>query len=57
MSPAERDQNLRVRMSSDEVRMLKQLSDAMGLTASDVVRSLIRREHVEKFGDKLKKKR
>jgi hypothetical protein len=49
MSPVKRDQQLRIRASADEIRMLKELADAKGLSASDVVRALIRDEHEREF--------
>ena len=44
-------------VSDEEWRMLQELADATGVTASDYVRQVIRREHVTKFGEKPKKKR
>jgi hypothetical protein len=41
---------LRVRMSEQEERFLKWLADEDGLTASDVVRQLIRRAFAERAG-------
>jgi hypothetical protein len=49
MAPTERDYMLRVRMAAEEQRMLTELADADGLTASDAVRQLIRRSHAERF--------
>ena len=40
--PNGRDYTLRVRMSDDERDMLATLADERGLTASDVVRQLVR---------------
>jgi hypothetical protein len=50
MAPADRDYMLRVRMSDEERQMLTQLADQDGLTASDAVRQLIRREHAARAG-------
>jgi hypothetical protein len=44
-------------MSDDEVAMLQTLADKAGVTASDVVRQLVRREYEAKFGDKPPKKK
>ncbi len=52
MSPIERDRSLRVRVSSDELDMAHELADRDGVSASDVVRLLIRREYRKAFGDK-----
>jgi hypothetical protein len=52
MPPTERDRSLRVRVSDDELRMVQELADADGVTASDHVRLYIRRAHAERFGDK-----
>ena len=52
MVPIDRDKNLRVMMSEDELRMLHELADLAGLTASDIVRTLIRQEHAAKVGQK-----
>ena len=52
MAPVKRDYMLRVLLSDDEQRMLEELADADGLTASDAVRQLIRRSHAERFGSK-----
>jgi hypothetical protein len=41
----ERDQAITIRMSKDEIAMLKSVSDQTGLSSSDVIRQLIRREH------------
>jgi len=40
---------LRVRMSGGERDMLARLAEADGVTASDVVRLFIRREHAARF--------
>jgi hypothetical protein len=41
-----------LRMSVDEMAMLRALADSMGLSAADVVRQSVRRAYAEKFGDK-----
>ncbi len=38
-----------VRMSDAELAMLQALAELTGLSASDVVRQLVRREHAEKI--------
>ena len=52
MSTTERDKSLRVRVSDAELRMVQELGDAEGITASDYVRLFIRRAYAEKFGEK-----
>lgn len=47
--------NLNVRVTEDELAMLKALADAHGLSASDIVRQCIRREH-EKIASPPKRK-
>lgn len=44
-------------LSEEERQMLEDLSEADGVTASDFLRLLIRRQHQERFGAKAKKKR
>lgn len=48
MATLDRTYMLRVKMSDDERRMLEALALRQGLTASDIVRQLIRREHEAK---------
>ncbi len=50
MAPTERSRQLHVMVSADEERMLRELADLAGLTASDIVRTLIRQEHAAKVG-------
>lgn len=57
MAPAARDYMLRVRMTEDERQMLEALAEKSGLTASDIVRQLVRREHAATFGEKPAKRR
>jgi len=42
-----RDRRLSLLISSDEYRMLQEICEREGLTASDVVRQFIRRRHAE----------
>lgn len=42
-------------MSDEEMTMVRDLADQAGLTASDIVRQLIRREYEQKTADKPKK--
>ena len=49
MALTERDKSLRVRVAADELRMVQELAEADGLTASDYVRLFIRRAHAERF--------
>jgi hypothetical protein len=43
-----RTERLHALLSKEEAKMLEELAEAQGLTASDVVRLLIRREHHER---------
>jgi hypothetical protein len=52
MSPAERARNLRVLVSDEELAMVKVLADDAGLSAADIVRTLIRDTYRAKHGDK-----
>jgi hypothetical protein len=52
MSPADRHETFQARMSPEENAMLAALAERDGLTASDIVRSLIRKEYRATFGDK-----
>jgi hypothetical protein len=56
MAPAERDQNLHVRMAEEEMRMLRAIAEADGLSTSDVVRQLVRRAFMERWPTKPKKR-
>lgn len=54
--PPERTQRLDVRMAAEEMSMLEALAEAAGLTASDIVRTLVRREFASTIGvEKLKR--
>jgi hypothetical protein len=58
MVKEERTERLAVRMAPSEAAMLDALAEEAGLSQSDIIRLLVRREYAEKFGDKpLKKKR
>ena len=57
MAPVERERSFRVRISDEELAMVHALADAEGLSASDIVRQLIRRHYIEKFGDKPPKRK
>jgi antitoxin component of RelBE/YafQ-DinJ toxin-antitoxin module len=52
MTATEREYMLRVRMSEEEREMLTNLAESDGVTASDVVRLFIRREHEQRYGKK-----
>ena len=56
MAPTQRDHMFHVRMSDDERRMLEALAEHEGLTASDKIRQLIRREFITTFGETPKPK-
>jgi Arc/MetJ-type ribon-helix-helix transcriptional regulator len=52
MAPTERDTTVTVRMSKDERAMLEALAESVGLSASDIIRQLVRAAHAEKFPPK-----
>lgn len=52
MTTQERDDVVTVRLSRDERNMLKALAGADGISLSDVIRMLVRREHASRFGQK-----
>jgi hypothetical protein len=43
-----RDQNLNIRTSKEEMKMIRQLAELDGLSDSDVVRLAVRREYVRR---------
>ncbi len=49
MAPLERDRRFNMMLSDDEDRMLRALAEGEGLSASDVVRQLIRKAFIEKW--------
>jgi hypothetical protein len=57
MAPFQRDGKFQIRMSADERRMLEALAENEGLTASDKVRQLIRRDFAATFGQPLPKQK
>jgi hypothetical protein len=57
MAPTEREKRLHMLLSDEEDRMLRALADADGLTASDIVRQLIRRTFMERWPPKPKIKK
>ena len=48
--PEERSEQVMVRMTPAEVRMLEELAEADGVYRTDVIRLLVRREHAKRFG-------
>ncbi len=48
----DRTSKLTIRISEEELEMLRALADANGVTASDFLRLYVRKEYAEKFGDK-----
>jgi len=48
----EREEMLNVRMTAEELAMLRALAEGDGLSQSDVVRQFIRRTYRERYGDK-----
>lgn len=57
MAPEPKTDSFLLRMSPTETRMLLELSEKIGLTKSDVVRQLVRREHAEVFGEEPMRKK
>jgi predicted DNA-binding protein len=57
MSPEQKTEKFLIRFAPSELRMLVDLSERTGLTKADVVRQLVRREHVQVFGEAPKPKR
>jgi hypothetical protein len=53
MAPEERNERFLVRMTEKELEMLRWVADEQGLTASDVVRQLIRLEYDERRRKKM----
>ena len=56
MAPTQRDNMFHVRMSDDERRMLEAIAENEGLSASDKIRQLIRRDFIATFGEAPKPK-
>lgn len=52
-----REKRLHMLLSGDEEHILRALAEADGLTASDVVRRMIRREFMQRWPTKVKTKR
>jgi hypothetical protein len=57
VAPTERTELLTVRVTPEEMAMVKALADADGVSASDLVRQFIRRTHAERFTPKPRTKR
>lgn len=55
MAPTERSRFFQMRISDEELRMLNAIAEADGLSASDVVRQLIRRSFTERWPSKPKR--
>ena len=49
-----RSENFQLRMSTGELTMLRALAEADGLTSSDVLRQMIRREFMQRWPPKVK---
>jgi 8-oxo-dGTP pyrophosphatase MutT (NUDIX family) len=56
MPPEPRTEQFIMRVSPSELAMLRALAEEAGLAAADVLRTCIRREYKETFGDKPPKK-
>jgi hypothetical protein len=52
VAPIERTELLTVRVTPEEMAMVKRLAEADGVSASDLVRQFIRRSYAERFYDK-----
>lgn len=57
MATEQKSEAFFVRMGPTEVKMLEQLAERTGLSRSDVVRQLIRREHAQVIGQQATKTR
>jgi hypothetical protein len=57
MAPAPRDRRFNMLLSEEEERFLRALAEADGLTASDYLRQLVRREFLQRWPPKVKTKR
>jgi hypothetical protein len=55
MTPIQRDEKFQFRMTGDERRMLEALAEREGLSASDKLRQLIRKDYATTFGEAQKK--
>jgi hypothetical protein len=51
MAPLQRDVKFQIRMTDDEKQMLESIAERDGLTASDKVRQLIRKDYAATFGE------
>jgi predicted DNA binding CopG/RHH family protein len=49
MSP-EREKSFRVRVSEEELRMVQELAELDGITASDFIRLFVRKEYAARIG-------
>lgn len=55
MVKEQQTERIGLRITKSEAKMLEQLSEASGLSMSDVLRMAIRREHAERFGESASK--
>jgi hypothetical protein len=53
MAPEKRDEIVGLRLSTDELSKLRTLADTDGISQSDVLRMLLRREFAARFGSKV----
>ena len=51
MAPIQRDEKFQFRMTGDERRMLDAIAEREGLSPSDKLRQLIRRDYAATFGE------
>lgn len=51
-----RDRSIRVAATTEELEMLHRLAEDAGITASDLIRMFVRREHAARFGEGRKTK-
>lgn len=52
----EREKLFNVRVADNEMTMIRELSEAYGLSLSDTIRQLVRRAHAELSHDKQRKR-
>lgn len=57
MTHGERSERIGIRLTPEEARVVSELADETGLSASDVVRQALRLAYAERFKAKPKRKR
>ena len=57
MPPLRRDEKFQIRLTTAERRMLESIAEREGLSASDKIRQLIRRDYLTAFAEALRPER